>query len=522
LLRNGYGDRVVRPTAQRNPLAHLTFPRITGTDVVAGASVAMVLIPQSLAYAELAQLPPYIGLFASSFPLLIFALLASSPYLQTGPVAVTSLLTIAALSDVEPTQLPAIAALMAFLVGALRLAFGVLGLGKVVELMASPVVMGFTSGAAVVIMASQLPKALGASPPDGGVLSEAAWALAHPGQWLTAAVVLSLVTLALFMGGRKVSPLFPGVLFAVIIGIVYSRTSGYPGTKIDDIPEGLPAFSVNLPWGQIPTIALGALIIALIGFAEPASIARTFANETGERWNANQEMVASGMANFVASFCGAYPVGGSFSRSSINRLAGAKTRWSGGITGLIVLAFLPFAGVLEPLPTAVLGAIVLGAVSSLVKPLRLARLWKRSKRQAFLAWSTAAATLIFTPRVERAVLLGIALTFIVHYGRKFSMSQRTDADGSIVVLPEGVMWMATDAAFAEGLRNAIDVSTGNVTVDLTSTPFLNDAAIDAMRSAATELAERGDVLDWSHAPEGSERMLKSVHPAAADDDPAAD
>ncbi len=471
----------------------------------------MVLIPQSLAYAELAQLPPYIGLFASAFPLLVFALLASSPYLQTGPVAVTSLLTIAALPEVEPTQLPAIAALMAFMVGALRLLFGVLRLGNVVRLMSSPVVMGFTSGAAIVIMSSQLPKALGPSPPDRGVLWEAAWAIGHPGDWLWSAVLLSLMTIGLFIGGRKLSPLFPGVLIAVIVGIIYSRVAEYPGTKIDNIPEGLPPFSFDLPWGQIPTLLLGAIIIALVGFAEPASIARTFANETGERWDANQEMVASGVANFVAAFSGAYPVGGSFSRSSINRLAGATTRWSGGITGLIVLAFLPFASVLEPLPTAVLGAIVLGAASSLVKPTRLLGLWKRSKSQALLAWTTAAATLIFTPRVERAVLLGIALTFVTHFARRFSMHHTRDHDGSVTVQPVGLLWMATDGHFEKGLREAAEAADAGVTVDFARSPFLNDAAIAAMSSVADELSERGHALDWSDPPVGSERMLRGVH-----------
>ena len=471
----------------------------------------MVLIPQSLAYAELAQLPPYIGLFASAFPLLVFALLASSPYLQTGPVAVTSLLTIAALPEVEPTQLPAIAALMAFMVGALRFVFGVLKLGQVVRLMSTPVVMGFTSGAAIVIMSSQLPKALGTTPPDRGVLSEAAWAIGHPGEWLGSAVLLSAITIALFLGGRKLSPMFPGVLIAVIVGIIYSRAADYPGAKIDEIPEGLPPFSFNLPWEEIPTLLLGAIIIALVGFAEPASIARTFANETGERWNANQEMIASGVANFVAAFSGAYPVGGSFSRSSINRMAGAKTRWSGGITGLIVLAFLPFASVLEPLPTAVLGAIVLGAASSLVKPKRLIGLWKRSRTQALLAWATAAATLLFTPRVERAVLLGIALTVVMHFSRRFSMDHTRANDGSVTVQPVGLLWMATDGKFEKGLRDAADAADGNVTVDFARSPFLNDAAIDAMSSVADELSERGQALDWSDPPVGSERMLGGVH-----------
>ncbi len=502
--------RLKFPALSQLPIS-LAPPRITTTDVIAGASVAMVLIPQSLAYAELAQLPPYIGLYASAFPLLVFALLASSPYLQTGPVAVTSLLTIAALPEVPPTQLPAIAALMAFMVGALRVIFGFARLGHVVRLMSTPVVMGFTSGAAIVIMSSQLPKALGAQPPDGGVLWQAVWSIGHPSGWSWSAVALSLITVSLFIGGRKISPFFPGVLIAVIIGVFYSRTSGYSGVTVNEVPEGLPPFSLDLPWDQIPTLLLGAVIIALVGFAEPASIARTFANETGERWDSNQEMVASGVANFVAAFSGGYPVGGSFSRSSINRLAGARTRWSGGVTGLIVLAFLPFASVLEPLPTAVLGAIVLGAASSLVKPTRLVRLWQRSRTQALLAWSTTAATLFFTPRVERAVVLGVVLTFVAHLSRKFAMHQTTADDGSVTVKPVGLLWMATDQQFERGLHDAAAASTSGVTVDFSRTPFLNASAIDAMSSVAEELETRGHCLDWSHPPVGSERMLNGVH-----------
>lgn len=496
-------------------VARPSFPRPVGTDVIAGASVALVLIPQSLAYAELANLPPHIGLFAAAFPLLVFCLFASSPYLQTGPVAVTSLLTLAALPPVEPERLPALAALMAFMVGGMRMFLGFAKLGSVVRLMSSPVVMGFTSGAALVIMASQLPKALGLEDTDG-VLGPAFDALTHPGNWSPSAVGLSIMTVVLFLGGRKLSPLFPGVLIAVIVGILYSMATDYSGTKVDDIPEGLPPFSFDLPWGEFPTLLIGSTIIALVGFAEPASIARTFANETGERWNSNQEMIASGIANVVAAFSGAYPVGGSFSRSSVNRLAGAKTRWSGGVTGLIVLAFLPFASVLEPLPTAVLGAIVLGAISSLLKPVRLVRLWQRSKTQALLAWATTIATLVFTPRVERAVLVGVALTLILHFARKFTMDQTLASDGSVTVQPVGMMWMATDSQFKQGLQSAVDESTGDVTIDFARTPFLNASAIDAMSGAAEELSQEGYELEWSDPPVGAERMLGGVHPDRPD------
>lgn len=488
----------------------LDLPRPSVPDAVAGASVAMVLIPQSLAYAELASLPPYIGLFAAAFPLLIFSLFASSSFLQTGPTAVMSLLTFAALPAVDPAELPKLAALLALMVGVFRFIFGLARIGVAVRLIALPVITGFTSGAAILIIGSQLPRSLGVSTGDGGVIPEALDALSRPGDWSVSAIVVSILTIIMFLGGRKLHPLFPGVLIAVIVGIVWSRATNYSGSIVGDVPEGLPPFSLDLPWGEIPTLLIGALVIALIGFAEPVSIARTFANETGQTWNANREFIASGLANAMSAFAGGYPVGGSFSRSSVNKLAGARTRWSGGITGLIVLAFLPFAGALEPLPRAVLSAIVLGAASSLVKPKRLAMLWDRSREQALIAWATFAATLLFSPRVERAVLLGVLLTVGLHFLRRFEF-ERSEEAGTVTVTPTGIMWLGTDKEFDSGLDDAVASGASTVTIDFAKSPFLDDAAIQAMKRASATLTARGAQLTWINPPDGTERMLANVH-----------
>lgn len=492
-------------------MAGLDLPRPSVSDALAGASVALVLIPQSLAYAELANLPPYLGLFASAFPLLAFSLFASSPYLQTGPTAVVSLLTFSALPTDDPTQLPRLAALLALMVGLFRFLFGVFRVGVAVRLIALPVVTGFTSGAAILIISSQLPRALGIVAGDDGVLPEAFQALTSPGDWNPQSMMLAAITITLFLGGRKLHPLFPGVLIAVIIGIVWSSTLDYDAATVSDVPEGLPPFSLDLPWDEIPTLLVGALVIALIGFAEPVSIARTFANETGTRWDANREFMASGIANAVSSFAGGYPVGGSFSRSSVNKLAGATTRWAGGVTGLVVLAFLPFAGVLEPLPRAVLGAIVLAAAWSLIKPKLLIGLWKRDVHQAALAWIVFAATLIAAPRVERAVILGVVLTIGLHFWRGLTVDDDADRDEGEVttVTPKGLMWIGTDDAFASALADAADGSR-DVSIDFSSAPFIDDAAIQAMRAAQERLALSGHSLSWTGAPAGSDRMLATL------------
>ncbi len=386
-------------------------------DLLAGLSVAMVLVPQSMAYAELAGLPQHLGLFASALPPILAAFFASSPYLQTGPVALTSLLTfgaLAGLSEVGTPDYVAMAALLALLVGVTRLLLGVFRLGMVTYLMRDPVVTGFTSAAAILILASQMPKAFGVAAPTGGVLWRAGWALGHVNHWEATSVAIAMVTVGLVLAGRRVvHRLFPGALLAVAGGVVLSRATDYAGPVVGEVPTGLPDLSLDLPWGSTGTLLVGGVLIALVGYAEPASIARVFADEDGQRWSADREFVSQGVANVAAAVSGAFPVGGSFSRSSLNRLAGAQTRWSGLVTGVAVLAFLPFADVLAPLPRATLGGVVIAAVVGLVRPVALVSMVRRSSADALVAWATFAATLTLAPRVEQGVLVGILLSLAV-------------------------------------------------------------------------------------------------------------
>ena len=330
-------------------------------DVVAGVSVALVLIPQSLAYAELAGLPPYIGLYAAMLPPIAAAFLASSPYLQTGPVAITSLLTLAALSANATPGSPdyiGLAALLALVVGVARIGLGLVRAGWLAYLMSSPVLTGFTAGAALLIMGAQFPAAVG-SISEGDVVPRLFLALSTPADWSLGAIGLSALTVALVLGARRVHPVFPGVLVAVVIGFVVSLVFGYRGEVVGDIPSGLPPFSLALPWASLPSLILPGLVIALIGFAEPSAIARAYAAQDRSLWSPDRELVSQGVANIAAGISGGFPVGGSFSRTSLNHTTGGKTRWSGAVTGLTVLAFLPLAGVVSTLPTAVLAGVVM-------------------------------------------------------------------------------------------------------------------------------------------------------------------
>ena len=506
-------------------------PKLTAGDAVAGISVAMVVIPQSLAYADLAGLPPLLGLFASAFPLLIFAVFASSPYLQTGPVALTSLLTAGALAGagLEPRteDYVAAAALLAIVVGAIRLIVGLGRLGSIVYLMAEPVTIGFTSGAGIVILGSQLPKALGVSLPENvsawsNPIARAGWAVLNPTSWGVSAIVISIVTLTLMLKGKKLHRLFPGVLVAVVITLFYSRVFGYDGQVIPEVEAGLPPFSLDFPWSGVGSLIVGGVIIALVGFAEPASIARHFANEDQSKWSSSREFVASGLANTVAAVTGAYPVGGSFSRSSVNRFAGAETRLSGAVTGLVVIAFLPFAFLLDGLPEAVLGAIVVGAVVNLVKPRRLIGLWKRDRWQAGLAYATFLATLVTPPDIHYAVLGGVVLTMILHVLRPFSIKANQTAEGGLELQANGLLWIATVSKLQDQLAAAIenDSGSGPISLSLGRSPAIDSSIAQAI-AAGSEAAERAGrsffVLD---PPDGGAPILENFDIPLGEPQPA--
>jgi SulP family sulfate permease len=424
-------------------------------DIIAGASVALMVIPQSLAYAELAGMPAYTGLYAAALPSIISAFFVSSPYLQTGPVALTSLLTFGALSPLAvPGSLEylGLAALLALIVGAGRVCIGLLKFGSITSLMSQPVLMGFSSAAALLIFASQLPTALGVSNPGSGVLLPALWSLLHPQAWEPMSVAVTGLTSGIIVLGRRLHPLFPGVLVAMSLGIGVSHLTGYTGAVIGTIPTGLPHLQLTLPWAALPALLISGGVIALVGFSEAVAIARTYATQERMKWDANQEFISQGMANIAAGLFGGLPVGSSFSRSAINHLAGASSRWSGAIAGLIVLAFLPFAGLLSALPKAVLGAIVLTAIFNLIRPRQLLGLWHYSHPQALIAWLTFALTLGLAPRIDLAVIIGIGLAVAQHLRREQQLvfEHWVDKDTGILHFkPLGVLWFGSAASFEE-------------------------------------------------------------------------
>ena len=389
-------------------------------DVVAGVSVAMILVPQAMAYAQLAGLPPYYGLYAALVPAVIAALWGSSRQLKTGPVAVVSLLTASILLPLaqEGSQTYiALAVLLALLVGVIQLLLGVCRVGHVVNFLSYPVLLGFTNAAAIIIALSQAHHIFGlAAIRSDFFLLEIYQLLKHLPLLHLPSATMALTAFASLWLVKRYWPKVPGVLIAVSLTSVCSWSLGFSamGAKVvGTIPSGVP--SLQIPWSgfgpdTFAALLPPALVIAVIGYMEAISIAKYMAMATKQRIDPNQELIGQGLANICGSFTQAYPCSGSFSRSAVNLHAGARTGFSSVVSSVSVLFTLLFlTPLLYHVPIAVLAVVIVAAVSGLVNLKAMARAWRVHRHDGAAAWVTFIATLLFAPHLEKGIALGAGL-----------------------------------------------------------------------------------------------------------------
>jgi SulP family sulfate permease len=386
-------------------------------DLVAGATVAVVAIPQALAYAQLAGVPPHLGLYAAFVPTVIAALCGSSAQLSTGPVALTALLTAASLSALAQPGTPAWVALAVVLAlgsGLMQVAAGFAGLGRLLARLPASLMLGFVNAAAVVIVLSQLPAMLGIAAPGGGGVIPALRALwVGVGDAHAATAAFGLASALALLALRRVSPRLPGALVVSLAAIAASAALGYheAGAVVGDLPAGLPVPAVPVLDPSSAAMLLPAMaLVALVSAIEVTSSARVIAARTGTVWNVNQELVGQGLAKLAAGVFGAFPVSGSFSRSALNLSAGARTAWSSIVSAALVAVALLFAAhALYHLPKAVLAALIVTAVAGLLTPREFLETWRVSRADAGIAGVTLAATLLSAPRIHYGLLTGLAL-----------------------------------------------------------------------------------------------------------------
>jgi sulfate permease, SulP family len=367
-------------------------------DVVAGLTVWAVLVPEALAYASIAGVSPVVGLYAAPGALLLYAAFGSSRHLVVGPMAATAALSAAAVGDVAAGDSGAFAALtvtLALTVGMLALAAGLLRLGFIATFISEPVLKGFIVGLALTIIVGQIPKLLGVPKGSGNFFSQA-WHLAtHLGQTQWLAVVVGVGSLAVVLVLRRVAPVVPAPLVAVLAGIVAVHAFGLQKHGLEivgPITGGLPSFGLPNEGAQdYLDLAGPAVGIMLIAFAEGLAAAKTYATRNRYQISPNRELIGLGTANLAAGLSSGMVVNGSLSKTAVNGAAGAKTQASGLVVAVLtVITLLFLTGLFEELPEATLAAVVIAALIELVDVRALRALYRASSARLGKIYGMAA------------------------------------------------------------------------------------------------------------------------------------
>lgn len=393
-------------------------------DLIAGLTVAVMLIPQGMAYASLAGMPPITGLYASIVGIVAYAVLGTSGALAVGPVAMVSLLTVEGLSRiVEPgdPSYPATAALLALMVGAVLAVLGVLRLGVLVNLLSHPVISGFTSAAALVIALSQVKDLLGVDiGRPTGVIDTVRALLESTGDTSLVTLGLGALVIAALWAGRRYARRFPAPL--VVVGaatvVTWALSLHESGVAIlRDVPSGLPTPALpEMSGGLLGDLAPVAVTIAIVAFAEGISVAKAIARKTRDRVDANQELIATGAANAAAGAFSGFPVAGGFSRTAVNFQAGARTPLASLVTaGMLAVAVLAFTPLFYYLPRVALAGVVIVAVLGLVDVRDAVETFRLRPSDGAILVVTFLATLLIG--VEPGLAIGVVFSLMVFVWR---------------------------------------------------------------------------------------------------------
>lgn len=389
--------------------------------MLAGITVAVLLIPQGMAYALIAGLPPIYGLYAALTPQIVYAVLGTSRQLAVGPVAMDSLLVAAglgALSLVSPSQYIQLAIALALIMGGIQFLLGLFRMGFIVSFLSKPVISGFTSAAAIIIGLSQLKHLLGVPLAQSNKLHifirsilESETVVHLPTLLIGVASIILITTI------KRLNSKIPSALIVVIIGIlwVYFGQQDKAGVAVvGNIPSGMPSFILpDLDWETVQTLLPIALTIALVAYMEAISVAKAVEEKhKNYEVNPNQELIALGASNIIGSLFQSYPTTGGFSRTAVNDQAGAKTGVAALTSALVVAVILTFfTHWFYFLPKAVLGAIIIVAVVNLLDFNYAARLYKSRKDEFLVLLLTFLLTLFVG--ITQGILFGILFSLLL-------------------------------------------------------------------------------------------------------------
>ena len=391
------------------------------SDLLAGITVAVLLIPQGMAYALIAGLPPIYGLYAALTPQIVYAVLGTSRQLAVGPVAMDSLLVAAGLgtlSIVDPSQYIQMAILLALLMGAIQFSLGLFKMGFIVDFLSKPVINGFTSASAIIIGLSQIKHLIGIPISQSNKLHLFVASLINSEHAIhLPTLTIGIVSMLLIILIKKWNAKIPSALIAVLIGslwVYFSQQNQQGVAVVGDIPEGLPTFSLPIvDWLTVKQLFPIAFTIAIVAYMEAISVAKAIQGKhKSHELNPNQELLALGASNMIGSLFQSYPTTGGFSRTAVNKQAGAKTGFASLISALIVGITLSFlTRWFFYLPKAVLGAIIIVAVFNLID-LKYARRLYRSRKDEFALLILTFILTIFVG-ISQGILFGIILSLLL-------------------------------------------------------------------------------------------------------------
>ncbi len=391
------------------------------SDLLAGITVAVLLIPQGMAYALIAGLPPIYGLYAALVPQIIYAVLGTSRQLSVGPVAMDSLLVAAGLgtmSILDPSQYIQMAILLALLMGAIQFSLGLFKMGFIVDFLSKPVISGFTSAAAIIIGLSQIKHLFGIPIAQSNKLHLFVTSLFHSDHTIhLPTLVIGISSMLLIILIKKWNAKIPSALIAVLVGslwVYFSQQNQQGVAVVGSIPEGLPSFSLPvLDWTIVKQLFPIAFTIAIVAYMEAISVAKAIQEKhKSYELNPNQELLALGASNMIGSLFQSYPTTGGFSRTAVNNQAGAKTGFAALISALIVGITLSFfTDWFYFLPKAVLGAIIIVAVFNLIDLKYALRLYRSRKDEFAVLILTFMLTLFIG--ISQGILFGIILSLLL-------------------------------------------------------------------------------------------------------------
>ncbi len=409
-------------------IGELKDRRVLRTDVVAGITVFTILIPQSMANAQLADLPPHYGLYAAFLPPIVAVLFGSSRHLSTGSVAVISLMSAGA---IQPLATPgselhiSLTILLALMVGLIQLGLGLARLGALINLLSHPVILGFTNAAAIIIGTSQIGMLFGVEVAPGGSHFARVWGMIleavadpHVPTMGVTALAFGSMLITRWLGSSS-----PWILTAVIVTTVASAWGDLAETHgvlvVGAIPRGLPSFSLpSATPGTIRALLPAAVTIALVGFVGSISIAKAIATRTRQRVGTNRELLGQGLANLVGSLAQSHTVSGSFVRSAVNFRAGSVTGFSSIVAGLLAfMTLLWLTPLFYHLPLATLAAIIVMAVAGLLQVEPIIRAWRIERHDGVVAVAAFGMTLVFAPHLDVGILVGVGLSLILYLYR---------------------------------------------------------------------------------------------------------